>query len=72
MGYRMYYMIYHLENGKKIQDRKEFFYRDRNKMLQRVVGNIMNNERVAAIDGTGSIIFIPCEEIVRVELNHLI
>ncbi|SCN36476.1 Uncharacterized protein BC067498_04142 [Bacillus cereus] len=71
MGYRCYRMIYHLENGKTIKDVKEFCYRDKGKVLERVAHRVMDNREVTAIDKKGTIISIACEDIVKVELDYI-
>ena len=43
VGYRCYRMVYHLENGETIKDIKEFCYRDRGKVLERVAHRVMDN-----------------------------
>ncbi|WP_425388065.1 DUF3929 family protein [Ectobacillus panaciterrae] len=69
--YKRYRMIYYLENGSAIQDIKEFYYRDREKMLERVVESVMNKKNITAIDSAGSIISIGCNDIVKVEVSHI-
>lgn len=71
MGYKRYKMVYHLENGKTIQDIKEFYYRDHDKMLERVKHHVTDNQNVTAIDPQGTLISIACDDIVKVELNYL-
>ncbi len=71
MKFKRYRLTYHLANGKIIRDIKEFYYKDKSKMLERVIQHVTKNERITAIDSTGSLIPIRCNEIVKVQLNHL-
>lgn len=71
MTYKRYKAVYHLENGKIIQDIKEFYYKDLKKTLERVVNRLLHKRSITAIDSSGSIIRIVCDDIVKVELNQL-
>lgn len=71
MIYKRYRMVYHLENGKTIKDIKEFYYRDHGKMLERVALRVKDNSQVTAIDQTGTIISIACDDIIKVEVDYL-
>lgn len=71
MRYKRYRLVYYLKNGKIIQDIKEFYYRDKEKMLKRVLRYVRSTQKFTAIDYTGSIISIGCNDIVKVELNYL-
>lgn len=71
MEYKRYRLVYYLKNGRIIRDIKEFYYRDKEKMLNRVLSYIGSTKKFTAIDYRGSIISIGCNDIVKVELNYL-
>ncbi|MFD3447761.1 DUF3929 family protein [Microbacteriaceae bacterium 4G12] len=71
MDYKRYRMTYYLEDGNIIQDVKEFYYRDKMKMLKRVLQYIMFAKEITVIDSSGNLISIPCNNIIKVQLNHL-